>query len=103
MPHEPIYLSEEQLAEIANLEFGIEEIEQGTWHDAAKLAAIAALEEEIGEIQEAAPAGTPKKACLTCPVRTHCPTCNNPIDSDGFTTADGGVAYLADEEVPDVE
>jgi len=102
MAHEPIYLSPEQTAEIENLRFGINEIEQGSWPDAAKLAGIAALEEEIGEIQAEAPGGAPKKACPTCPIRTHCPTCDNPIDSDGFTTADGGVAYLS-PEVDDAE
>jgi len=102
MAHEPIYLSPEQEAEIANLQFGIEEIADGNWPDAAKLAGIAALEEEIGEIQAEAPGGPAKKACPTCPVRTHCPTCDNPIDSNGLTTVDGGIAYLP-EEVADAE
>jgi len=101
MAHEPIYLTEEQLAEIDNLEKAILELETDpTILDIVRVAGIAAIRNDIVAIQESAPAGAPKTPCPTCNVDTHCSTCSNPIGSDGFTLVEGG-AYLPEESDPD--
>jgi len=96
MPHEPVYLTDEQLAEIARLELSIQEIASSNLPSAAIDAGIAAIENDIVAIQESAPAGPPKTPCPTCNPITHCPTCRNPLGPDGHTTLDG-TAYLPDD------
>lgn len=104
MAHEPIYLTEEQIAEIELLEKAILNLENdNTILDVARWAGIAAIENDIVAIQESAPAGKPKKKCPTCNTHPHCPTCDNPIDEYGQTTVEGG-AYITEpsEEPADV-
>lgn len=101
MPHEPVYLNEEQIEAIADLRLSIVEIEESNMPASAIAGGIAAIEEEIGEIEAEAPAGLPKTPCPTCNPLTHCPTCRNPIGDDGHTAIDG-IAYLP-EEVSDAE
>lgn len=96
MTHEPIYLTEEQLAEIAALEANILALENSGQLQIIIDAGIAAIKNDIVAIQESAPAGAPKTPCPTCNPHSHCATCSNPIDSKGNTTLDG-IAYLPEE------
>jgi len=100
VPHEPIYLSEEQIARIDELRANIQTlVDTGLPLDQID-DGIVTIEDKIAEIEATAPAGTPKRACTTCNPVTHCPDCSNPIGPDGLTTLEGG-AYHADEEPSD--
>lgn len=101
MPHEPVYLTEEQIAEIAELNSNIQQLIGLGLPVEATDSGIATLEAKIEAIKVSAPAGTPKKACITCITVTHCPDCGNPVDSAGLTTAQSGIAYHPDEEPVD--
>jgi len=89
--HKPVYLTEEQLAEIQTLQNSIDAIvADSDLPQSAKDAAVAALEEEIEEITASAPEGKPPTPCPVCNPHTHCAECGNPVDSNGDTTVAGG-------------
>lgn len=97
MPHEAVYLTEQQTADIANLRIAISDLESSGQPAVVISVGRDALEEEIGEIEASAPAGAPKAKCVTCNPHTHCATCGNPIGDDGNTTVEGGIAYMPEE------
>jgi len=81
-------LTPEQEQQILDLEAAISATTNGT--------VIAALQEEIAEIEASANTEPPKVPCPTCNPRTECPTCGNPVGLDGHTSL-GTTAYLPTE------
>jgi len=100
VPHEPVYLTEAQQSEINNLNIAIADLLSSGLAQVVIDAGVAALEEEIGEIEASAPDGPPKTPCPVCNPHLHCASCGNGIDSDGNTLVEG-ISYMPQEQSDD--